>query len=32
VRETINTGTRDVRTRLREYADEIAFPSKATAG
>jgi transcription-repair coupling factor (superfamily II helicase) len=30
VRETINTGTRDVRTRLREYADEIAFPSKAT--
>ena len=30
VRETINTGTRDVRTRLREYADEIAYPSKAT--
>ncbi|HUS31691.1 MAG TPA: CarD family transcriptional regulator, partial [Kofleriaceae bacterium] len=30
VRETINTGTREVRTRLREYADEIAFPSKAT--
>jgi transcription-repair coupling factor (superfamily II helicase) len=30
VRETINTGARDVRTRLREYADEIAFPSKAT--
>jgi transcription-repair coupling factor (superfamily II helicase) len=30
VRETINTGARDVRTRLREHADEIAFPSKAT--
>ncbi|MCW5802379.1 MAG: transcription-repair coupling factor [Deltaproteobacteria bacterium] len=30
VRETINTGTRDVRTRLRERADEIAHPSKAT--
>jgi transcription-repair coupling factor (superfamily II helicase) len=30
VRETINTGARDVRTRLREYADEIAFPTKAT--
>jgi transcription-repair coupling factor (superfamily II helicase) len=30
VRETIHTGTRDVRTRLREYADEIAYPSKAT--
>jgi transcription-repair coupling factor (superfamily II helicase) len=30
VRETIHTGARDVRTRLREYADEIAFPSKAT--
>ena len=30
VRETINTGTRDVRTRLREYADEIAHPTKAT--
>ena len=30
VRETINTGTRDVRTRLRDYADEIAFPTKAT--
>ena len=30
VRETINTGARDVRTRLREYADEIAHPSKAT--
>jgi len=30
VRETIATGARDVRTRLREYADEIAFPSKAT--
>ncbi len=30
VRDTINTGTSDVRTRLREYADEIAYPSKAT--
>ena len=30
VRETINTGARDVRTRVRDYADEIAFPSKAT--
>ncbi|HET9623366.1 MAG TPA: transcription-repair coupling factor [Kofleriaceae bacterium] len=30
VRETITTGARDVRTRLREYADEIAHPSKAT--
>ncbi|MBL0217838.1 MAG: transcription-repair coupling factor [Myxococcales bacterium] len=30
VRETINTGTRDVRQRLRDYADEIAFPTKAT--
>ncbi|MBL9020480.1 MAG: transcription-repair coupling factor [Myxococcales bacterium] len=30
VRETINTGARDVRQRLRDYADEIAFPSKAT--
>jgi transcription-repair coupling factor (superfamily II helicase) len=30
VRETITTGARDVRTRLREYADEIAYPSKAT--
>jgi transcription-repair coupling factor (superfamily II helicase) len=30
VRETIATGTRDVRTRLREYADEIAYPTKAT--
>ena len=30
VRETINTGGRDVRTRLREHADEIAYPSKAT--
>jgi transcription-repair coupling factor (superfamily II helicase) len=30
VRETIATGGRDVRTRLREYADEIAHPSKAT--
>ena len=30
VRETIATGTRDVRARLREYAEEIAFPSKAT--
>ena len=30
VRETITTGTRDLRTRLREYADEIAHPTKAT--
>ena len=30
VRETINTGARDVRTRLRDHADEIAYPSKAT--
>jgi transcription-repair coupling factor (superfamily II helicase) len=30
VRETINTGGGDVRTRLRAYADEIAFPTKAT--
>jgi len=30
VRETINTGASDVRTRLRDYADEIAFPTKAT--
>ena len=30
VRETITTGARDVRARLRAYADEIAFPSKAT--
>ena len=30
VRETIVTGTSDVRTRLREYANEISFPSKAT--
>src|SRR5450432_2026190 len=30
VRETIVTGASDVRTRLREYANEIAFPSKAT--
>ncbi|HEV7557147.1 MAG TPA: CarD family transcriptional regulator, partial [Kofleriaceae bacterium] len=30
VRETIATGTRDVRGRLRDYADEIAYPSKAT--
>ena len=30
VRETIATGARDVRARLREYADEIAFPTKAT--
>ncbi|MBA3464684.1 MAG: transcription-repair coupling factor [Deltaproteobacteria bacterium] len=30
VRETINTGARDVRTRVREYADEVAFPTKAT--
>src|SRR6185312_14700450 len=30
VRETIVTGTSDVRGRIREYAEEIAFPSKAT--
>ena len=30
VRETINTGTRDTKTRIREHADEIAYPSKAT--
>ncbi len=30
VRETIATGTRDVRSRLRDYADEILFPTKAT--
>jgi len=30
VSETIATGARDVRARLREYADEIAFPTKAT--
>jgi transcription-repair coupling factor (superfamily II helicase) len=30
VRETITTGASDVRTRIRAYADEIAFPSKAT--
>jgi transcription-repair coupling factor (superfamily II helicase) len=30
VRETIATGARDVRARLREYADEIAFPTKPT--
>ncbi|MFT3698251.1 MAG: transcription-repair coupling factor [Kofleriaceae bacterium] len=30
VRETIVTGTSDVRTRLRDYAEEISFPSKAT--
>jgi transcription-repair coupling factor (superfamily II helicase) len=30
VRETITTGTRDLRTRLREHADEIAHPTKAT--
>src|SRR5687767_3736167 len=30
VRETIPTGSRDLRTRLREYADEIAHPTKAT--
>ena len=30
VRETIATGSGDVRTRLREYADEIAHPTKAT--
>jgi transcription-repair coupling factor (superfamily II helicase) len=29
-RETITTGASDVRTRLREYADEIAHPTKAT--
>src|SRR5215468_235581 len=30
VRETTPTGSGDVCSRLREYADEIAFPSKAT--
>jgi transcription-repair coupling factor (superfamily II helicase) len=30
VRETINTGAGDVRTRLRAYANDIAFPTKAT--
>ncbi|HEY1552237.1 MAG TPA: DEAD/DEAH box helicase, partial [Kofleriaceae bacterium] len=30
VRETIVTGTSDVRARLRDYAEAIAFPSKAT--
>ena len=30
VRETIVTGTRDVRARLRQHAEEVAFPSKAT--
>ncbi|HEU0034755.1 MAG TPA: transcription-repair coupling factor [Kofleriaceae bacterium] len=30
VRETIVTGKRDVRQRLRDYADEIAYPTKAT--
>jgi transcription-repair coupling factor (superfamily II helicase) len=30
VRETIVTGASDVRGRIREYAEEIAFPSKAT--
>jgi transcription-repair coupling factor (superfamily II helicase) len=30
VRETINTGAREVRQRLRDYAEEIAFPSKTT--
>ena len=30
VRETIPTGSSDVRTRLRAYADEIAHPTKAT--
>ncbi len=30
VRETITTGARDVRARLRDYADEIAHPTKAT--
>jgi len=29
VRETIATGDRDVRTRVREYADEMMFPTKA---
>ncbi len=30
VRETIATGSSEVRSRLRAYADEIAFPTKAT--
>ncbi len=30
VRETIVTGSADLRTRLRDYADEIAHPTKAT--
>ncbi|MBS1122153.1 MAG: Transcription-repair coupling factor, partial [Deltaproteobacteria bacterium] len=30
VRETIPTGARDVRARIREYADEVAHPTKAT--
>ena len=30
VRETIPTGDRDVRSRLRAYADEISHPTKAT--
>jgi transcription-repair coupling factor (superfamily II helicase) len=30
VRETIATGARDLRARLRERADELAFPSRAT--
>ncbi|MEO6775375.1 MAG: transcription-repair coupling factor [Kofleriaceae bacterium] len=30
VRETIATGASDVRGRIRAYADDIAFPSKAT--
>src|SRR5207249_11085888 len=30
VQETITTGARDVRARLREHADEVAFPTKAT--
>ncbi len=30
VRETITTGASDVRSRLRQYADDIAFPTKAT--
>jgi transcription-repair coupling factor (superfamily II helicase) len=30
VRETIATGTRELRARLREYADEITHPTKAT--
>ncbi|MFN0250495.1 MAG: transcription-repair coupling factor [Kofleriaceae bacterium] len=30
VRETINTGARDTKTRIRAHADEILFPTKAT--